>query len=85
MQPVRLARRIDPGFVDPGYVDPPPEAPDEAQSEADESDNWVWFPMPPVSAALWGYPADPPVLMMVVQPEGPDPGPWPAVPRKWPP
>jgi hypothetical protein len=58
-QQVRLAKRIDPGFVDP-----PPEAPDAAQSKADESDNWVWFPMPPVSAALWGYPVYPPVLVM---------------------
>ena len=79
VRPVRMAKRMDPGFVDP-----PPEVPDSAPSKAeppddppDESDNWNWFPMPPVSAARWGHPADPPGLM--------NPGPWPSLPREWPP
>ena len=82
VRPVRMAKRMDRGFVDP-----PPEVPDSAPSKAepsDESDNWVWFPLPPVSAALWGHPADPPGLMMR-QPEDSDFGPWPSLPRRWPP
>jgi hypothetical protein len=83
VKPVRMAKRIDPGFVDP------PEARDPAPSKAEppddppERDNWVWFPLPPDSAALWGHPADPPGLLR--RPEGTDSGPWPSLPRQWPP
>ena len=85
-KPVRMAKRMDPGFVDP-----PPEASDSSPSQADppddpsdERNNWVWFPLPPVSLAFWGRPADPPGLT-ITQPESREPGLWPLLPRQWPP
>ena len=85
-KPVRMAKRADPGFVDP-----PQEAPDPALLEADhtndpaDENDRIGFPLPSVSATLWVHPADPPDLMMIRQPEGPDPGPWPSLSRRWPP
>ena len=86
VKPARMAKRADPGFVDP-----PPEGPDPALPKADhtgdplDENDRIGFPLPSVSATLWVHPADPPDLMMIRQPEGPDPGPWPSLSRKWPP
>ena len=86
VKPVRMAKRADPGFVDP-----PPEAPDPALPKADhtgdppDENDRIGFPLPSVSATLWVHPADPPDLMMIRQPEGPDPSPWPPLSRQWPP
>jgi hypothetical protein len=82
-QPVRMAKRIDPGFVDPPPEASDPEAPkaDPSDDPPDETDNWVWSSMPPVSVALWGHPDDP--LDLLRQPQGPDPGFWPSLPSHW--
>ena len=84
-KPVRMAKRADPGFVDP-----PPEGPDPALPQADhtgdppDENDRIGFPLPSVSATLWVHPTDPPDLMMIRQPEGPDPGAWPSLSRQWP-
>jgi hypothetical protein len=85
VKPVRMAKRLDPGFVDgpPEGSEPAPSQSDPPDDPSAEGDNWVWFPLPPVSLAFWGSPADPPGLTLR-QPESPEPGPWPLIPRQWP-